>query len=118
MGSSRTTRMAMQLDIAKELLSRGHLDLKATLAMLKALPADIGEDAQASVREALRDVQAATRRKASQEALARFALARVVTMLERDLRASAAPKVAASRVLEFEPLDLPAGGMGRKTMSR
>ena len=108
MRSKREDVIAEQLVIAKYLISQPHLDTRATLAMLKALPDDITEDAQASVEEALKDVRAAAKGNSSHEAFARYALARVITMLERDKRAS----VATSKVLEFQRLEAPP--VGRK----
>ena len=105
MKSKREEAIAEQLVTAKYLISQRYLDTKATLAMLKALPNDISEDAQASVKEALKDVRAAAKGNSSYEAFARYALARVITMLERYTRASA----ATSKVLAFRQLETHVG---------
>ena len=72
-----------QLDVAKDLIGRRRLDIESTLTMLKALPEDIGEAARSSVDQALQTVAAAAERDSRFEALARFALARVIVMLEK-----------------------------------
>lgn len=73
-----------QLDAAKDLISRRRLDIESTLTMLNAMPDDFGEAARSSVERALQTVAAAAR-DSRYEALARFALARVVVMLEKQL---------------------------------
>ena len=74
-----------QLDVAKDLINRRRLDVESTMTMLKALPESIGEAARSSVEHALRTVAAAADRDSRYEALARFALARVIVMLEKHL---------------------------------
>ena len=74
-----------QLEVAKDLISRRRLDVERTLTMLNALPADIGDKARLSVEQALQTAAAAVERDSRYEALARFALARVIVMLEKQL---------------------------------
>ena len=71
-----------QLDVAKDLLDQRRLDIESTLRLLEALPDDIGDAARSSVDQALQTA-AAAERDSRYEALARFALARVVVMLEK-----------------------------------
>ena len=72
-----------QLDVAKDLLDQRRLDIESTLRLLEALPDDIGDAARSSVDQALQTDAAAAERDSRYEALARFALARVVVMLEK-----------------------------------
>ena len=72
-----------QLDVAKDLLDQRRLDIESTLRLLEALPDDIGDAARSSVDQALQTAAAAAERDSRYEALARFALARVVVMLEK-----------------------------------
>ena len=74
-----------QIGVAKDLIGRRRLDFGSTLTMLNALPADIGDTARSSVEEALQTVADAAARDSRYEALARFALARVVVTLEQHL---------------------------------
>ncbi len=85
----RNAAINWQLFVAEKLISQPYLDNKLTLAMLNALPADIGDDAQASVEAALKAVDVAAKGNSSHEALARYALARVITMLRRRLASGA-----------------------------
>ena len=73
-----------QLDVAKDLIGQRRLDIESTLGMLKDLPDDIGDAARSSVDQALQTV-AAAERDSRYEAVARFALARVIVMLENHL---------------------------------
>lgn len=82
--NSTHAMLATQLVVAKDLICQRHLDSTATLAMLNALPADLDDDLRASVEEALKSVAAASS-DSRREAIARFALARVIVMLERTL---------------------------------
>ena len=75
--------ITQQLDVAKGLIGQRRLDIESTLRLLKALPDDIGDAARSSVDQALQTVAAAAERDSRYEALARFALARVVVMLEK-----------------------------------
>ncbi len=77
--------ITQQLDVAKDLINRRRLDIESTMTMLKALPDDVGDAARSSVEHALRTVAAAAERDSRYEALARFALARVIVMLEKHL---------------------------------
>lgn len=82
--NSTHAMLTTQLVVAKDLICQRHLDSMATLAMLNALPADLDDDLRASVEEARKSV-AAARSDSRREAIARFALARVIVMLERTL---------------------------------
>ena len=78
-----------QLEVAKNLIGQRRLDFDQTLTMLSALPADIGESARSIVEQALHTVAVAAERDSRYEALARFALARVIVTLEQHLTKSA-----------------------------
>ncbi len=94
--------IAELLDIAKNLIGGRRLDLESTLAMLNALPEDIGDKAQSSVEQALQAVAAAVDQDSRYEAVARFALARVIVMLEThlaELHAAKRPKAPAIPVV-------------------
>ena len=74
--------LVASLVTARDLLGRPSLDVQATLDLLNALPADLGNEARASVDEALRLV-AGSVEGGAREAVARYALARVIVLLER-----------------------------------
>ena len=74
-----------QIEVAKNLINQRRLDFDSTLTMLTALPADIGDTARSSVEQALHTVAVAAERDGRYEALARFALARVIVTLEQHL---------------------------------
>lgn len=76
--------IAEQIDVAKDLIGERRLDLAGASRMLNALPTEIGDVARSSVGEALQTV-AAAERDSRYEALARFALARIVVTLEQHL---------------------------------
>ena len=74
-----------QIEVAKNLIGQRRLDFDDALTMLNALPADIGDTARSSVEQALHALAVAAERDSRYEALARFALARVIITLEQHL---------------------------------
>ena len=69
---------------ARELLRHTRLNIKAAIVLLNEMPDDMDCNTQTSVKSALNLVWAA-RKDRHHEAVARYALARVIVMLDREL---------------------------------
>ncbi len=78
--------LTAQIDLARYLVATLPFDTEAACILLNELPTDLDVQTRGAVRHAQRSVSALGNAAGnSQVALARFALARVVVLLEREL---------------------------------
>ncbi len=82
MPSSKTS-ISAQIDIARNLIANYPFDVEAALAMLSAVPTDLDLQTRGSIRHAQHVITDAFDESSARVALARFALARVITLLEQ-----------------------------------
>ena len=80
---TETDESAERLRIARDLVSAGHLDVSAALALLNTLPGTLGPSVAEAVDHAKRAVAAAPGGDHRHQAVARYMVARVLVLLER-----------------------------------
>lgn len=75
--------ISAQIDNARNLIANHPFDVEAALAMLSAVPTDLDLQIRGSIRHAQHVVTDAFDESSARVALARFALARVIVLLEQ-----------------------------------
>ena len=84
---SSKSLISAQIETARKLVANHPFDGEAALAMLSAVPTDLDLQIRGSIRHAQHVIAAAFDENSARVALARFALARVVTLLQRHVSA-------------------------------
>lgn len=80
---SSKTLISAQIAIARHLVANHPFDVEAGLAMLAAVPTDLNLQIRGSIRHAQHVIVGAGDGSSARVAIARFALARVIVLLEQ-----------------------------------
>ena len=83
------TLISAQIKNARDLIATHPFDGEAALAMLSAVPTDLDLQIRGSIRHAQHVITDASDQSSARVALARYALARVVTLLQQHVSTDA-----------------------------